>query len=175
MALMNITGDPKQTSFEELACSTEFTSGVHNHLIVLLVLNGFVAITAFLGNTLIPVALHKVTSLHPPSELLFRNLTTTDLCVGLIEEPLSVTYLISILKERWGFCRYAFAITNITGHILSGVSLFLLTAISMDRLLALLLGLRYRQVVTLKRIYRIVAVLGVFSTAGRTMLLGMNV
>ena len=33
-----------------------------------------------------------------------------------------------------------------------------LTAISVDRLLALLLGLRYRQVVTLKRTHRIVAI-----------------
>ena len=37
-----------------------------------------------------------------------------------------------------------------------GVSLLTLTAISVDRLLALLLGLRYRQVVTLKRTYLIV-------------------
>ena len=171
MALTNITGDPKQTSIEELACSTEFAKGVHNHLIVLLVLNGIVAITANLGNTLILVALHKETSLHPPSKLLFCNLATTDLCVGLIVEPLVLTYLISTLKERWGFCRYAFAIINITGHILCGVSLFTLTAISVDRLLALLLGLRYRQVVTLKRIYRIVVVSWVLWTAGATMLL----
>ena len=55
MALTNLNGDPKQT----LACSTEFTGEVHNHLIVLLALNGFLAITAFLGNTLILVALHS--------------------------------------------------------------------------------------------------------------------
>ena len=170
MALTNLTGDPKKT-YEELFCSTEFTKGIHNHLIVLLTLNGFVAITAFLGNTLILVALHKEISLHAPSKLLFRNLATTDLCVGIIAEPLSVTYFVSILNERRGFCRYAFAMTGITSHILSGVSLFSLTAISVDRLLALLLGLRYRQVVTLKRIYRIVVVSWVVSTAGGTMLL----
>ena len=170
MAFTNLTGDPKQRSYEELACLTEFTGEVHNHLIVLLVLKGFVAITAFLGNTLILVALHKESSLHAPSKLLFRNLATTDFCVGLIVEPLFITYLISALKERWNICRYAFVIFNITGHILGGVSLFTLTAISVDRLLALLLGLRYRQVVTLKRIYRIVVVFWVVSTAGATML-----
>ena len=71
--------DPKQTSYDELACSAEFAREIHYHLIVLLVLNGFVAITAFLGNTLILVALHKETSLHAPSKRLSRNLTTTDL------------------------------------------------------------------------------------------------
>ena len=171
MTITNLTGDPKQTSFEDLACSTEFTGEVHNHLIVLLALNGFVAITAFLGNTLILVALQKETSLHAPSKLLFRNLATTDLCVGLIAEPLSIISLISSLKERRNFCRHVVAVFINTGHILSRVSLFTLTAISVDRLLALLLGLRYRQVVTLKRLYLIVVVSWVLSTAGATMIL----
>ena len=170
MALTNLTGDPKQTSIEDLACSTEFTGEVHNHLIVLLVLNGFVAITAFLGNTLILVALHKESSLHAPSKLLFRNLATTDICVGLIVQPLSVTYFISSMNEQWNICPYVFVVSGSTGHILCGVSLFPLTAISVDRLLALLLGLRYRQVVTLKRIYGIVLVFWVLSTAAATML-----
>ena len=69
------------------------------------------------------------------------------------------------------FFSYVFAVFNITGHILSAVSLFTLTVISVDRLFALLLGLSYRQVVTLKRIYRIVVVFWVLSTAGATMLL----
>ena len=123
MALTNLTGDPKQTLSEDLACSTEFTEEVHNHLIVLLVLKGFVAITAFLGNTLILVALHKESSLHAPSKLWFRNLATTDLCVGLIVEPLFVTYPISILNETWNICPYVFSVSNTTSHILCGVSL----------------------------------------------------
>ena len=168
MALTNLTEDPKQTSLKDLACSTEFTGEVHKHLIVLLALNGFVAITAFLGNTLILVALHKESSLHAPSKLLFRNLATTDLCVGIIAEPLFVTYLISIMKERWNICPYVSAVSKITSHILCGVSLLTLTAISVDRLLALLLGLRYRQVVTFKRIHRIVVGFWVASTAGAT-------
>ena len=174
MAFTNITGDRKQTSIEKLACSTEFTKEVHNHFIVLLALNGIVATTAFLGNTLILVALHKETSLHTPSKLLFRNLATTDLCVGLIVEPLFIISLISSLKDRWNFCRYAFVIFTITALILCGVSLLTLTAISVDRLLALLLGLRYRQVVTLKRLYRIVLVSWVLSTAGATITLLWN-
>ena len=171
MALTNLTGDSKQTSTIGLACSTELTGEVHNHLIVLLALNGFVAITAFLGNTLILVALHKESSLHAPSKLLFRTLATTDLCVGLISEPLFVTYLISILNEAWNICPYVYAVFSITGQILCGVSLFTLIAISVDRLLALILGLRYRQVVTLKRIYRITVVFWVLSTAQATTLL----
>ena len=168
MSLTNFTTDPKQALSQDLACSTEFTLEVHNHLIVLLALNGFVAITAFLGNTLILVALRKESSLHAPSKLLFRNLATTDLCIGLIVEPLCITYLISSLKERWFICRYIVEVHNTTGRILGGVSLLTLTAISVDRLLALLLGLRYRQVVTLNRIYRIVVAFWVVSSAKAT-------
>ena len=43
--------------------------------------------------------------------------------------------------------------------ILCSVSLMTVTALSVDRLLALLLGLRYRQVVTLKRSYAIITIL----------------
>ena len=170
MALINLTEDTKQTSYEELLCSTELTEEVHNHLIVLLVLNSFLALTAFVENTLILVALHKESSLYPPSKVLLRNLATTDLCVGLIVEPLWVAYLISFLKERWSIFRHAFVVFNIIGHILCGVSLFTLTVISLDRLLALLLGLRYRQVVTVKRIYQTLVVSWIVITSVATML-----
>ena len=88
MAFTNLTGDLRQKSFEELEYLNEFTSGIHNQLIILLELNGFMAITAFLGNTLILVTLHKASSIHPPSKLLFRNLATNDFCVGVIVEYL---------------------------------------------------------------------------------------
>ena len=51
----------------------------------------------------------------------------------------------------------------ILGYTLCRVSLSTMTAISVDRLLALLLGLRYKQIVTLKRTYLIVATFWVTS------------
>ena len=129
-------------------CSPELIRGVDGELIFLSALNIFLSIAAFLGNTLILDALHKETSLHPPSKLLYRNLAITDLCVGIITEPLLVTYLTSVLALFF------------SGHTLFKVSLLTLTAISVDRLLALLLGLRYRQVVTLKRTH--IAVIGLW-------------
>ena len=118
------------------------------------------SVTAFLGNSLILVSLHKESSLHPPSKLLYRCLATTDLLVGLVAQPLYATlsFSYSWTLEDW---RLIFYYTNnaviITSHMLCGVSLLTMTAISVDRLLALLLGLRYRQIVTLKRTYIILA------------------
>ena len=56
----------------------------------LIALNIFLSIFATLGNVLILVALRKVSSIHPPTKLLFRCLAVTDLCVGLLGQPLYV-------------------------------------------------------------------------------------
>ena len=139
MAQENFTVDENHKTVQELLCSAEFDRGVKSEFLFLSALSIFLSVTAFLGNTLILAALHKETSLHPPSKLLYRNLAITDLCVGIITEPLLVTYLTSVLALFF------------SGYTLFKVSLLTLTAISVDRLLALLLGLRYRQVVTYRR------------------------
>ena len=116
-------------------------------------LNILLSITASLGNTLILIALRKVTSLHSPTKLLFQCLAITDLGVGLISQPLHVIYnmfLINFNLKLWNIfiLRY---ITWASSICLCPVSLFTTTGLSLDRLLALLLKLRYRHVVTLKR------------------------
>ena len=159
MSTANFAGNGHQKTVEQLYCLEGVTDKMSDQLTFLLVLNSFLSVSAFLGNALILVALHKESSVHPPSKLLLRCLVTTDLCVGLISEPLFVTCLISVLNEHRNICRYISAAGFITSNILCGVSLFTISAISVDRLLALLLGLRYRQVVTLKRTYGVVIAL----------------
>ena len=168
MAIRNFTGDEKQKLYGELYCSKELSGGIHDHLICFAVVHSVLSLTTFLGNTLILVALYKESSLHPPSKILFRNLATTDLCVGIIAEPLWVAYLIFAMNEQSNICRYTSAIFHITSYTLCTVSLFTLTAISMDRLLALLLGLRYRQVVTLRRISLTLTLSWIVSTIAST-------
>ena len=169
MSFANFTEDQEYNSYGEQACSPEITEGIHNQLICLSVINSLLSITAFLGNALILIALHKESSLHAPSKLLFRTLTTTDLCVGIIVEPLFMTFWISMVNERWDFCRLAFNVAFTAANILCSMSLLTMTAISVDRLLALLLGLRYRQVVTLKRTCITVTVLWVLPIFGSAM------
>ena len=112
--------------------------------------NIFLAITASLGNALILIALHKVTSIYPPTKLLFRCLAVTDLLVGLISQPLYVIYrFFTISNANVAITRadvFFFSLLPI-------VSILTSAAISLDRLLALLLGLRYRYTVTLRRVW----------------------
>ena len=95
----NFTEDVLQKIKKELSCSPQYNLKVDNALKILSAQNIFLSITAFLGNTLVLVALHSEISLHPPSKLLYRNLAVTDLCVGIIAEPLAVIYWISVVNE----------------------------------------------------------------------------
>ena len=142
-------------------CSKELTQGLDNQIICLSVINTLFAITAFVGNTVILIAFHKETSLHQPSKALIRNLVASDVCVSFVE-LVFVAHWISILQERWQTCRILYYAQVIGASISLLVSLCTLAAISVDRLLALLLGLRYRQIVTLRRVYAVNATLWVF-------------
>ena len=142
-------------------CSVELTVGMNNHLICLAVLNCILSITAIVGNSLILFALQKETLIHPPSKVLLRSLAASDLFVGLLQ-PLFATYLLSLIHQRWQLCQYTFRVCTLMSAALVSVSLLTIAAISLDRYLALLLGLRYRQVVTLKRVYVTMIALWVF-------------
>ena len=111
--------------------------------------NSFLAITATLGNILVFISLHKVSSIHLPTKLLLRCLAVTDLCVGLIVQPLFIASLLEIPSAVW-IDRYRTGRTF--AFILCGVSILTTAAISVDRLLALLLGLRYSHTVTIRRV-----------------------
>ena len=129
----------------------ELTAGI---AIFLSSLNIFLAITATLGNALILAALRNVTSVHPPTKLLLRCLAVTDICVGLISQPLFVSMILnSVTKINMNILFYFSRVMVASSITLSAVSIYTLMALSVDRLLALLLGLRYRQVVTLRRVF----------------------
>ena len=126
--------------------------------IVLIALNIFLSITATLGNALILVALRNVSSIHPPTKLLFRCLAVTDLCVGLLGQPLNVYVMYIAISLDIG--NFIVELVYVFVFIISGlvaVSILTSAAISVDRLLALLLGLRYRHVVTLRRVRVVIA------------------
>ena len=158
------SGGSHTKSFQELQCSPSLVGGLQQQLSIFFVaVDIFLSITAFAGNSLILVALSKESSLHPPSKLLYRCLATTDLLVGLVPQPLNALYWVSVFQENWSLCRYAFDATTTTAYVLLLVTLMTMTAISVDRLLAVMLGLRYKQIVTLKRTYIILTTFWVFN------------
>ena len=132
-------------------------------LIVISGINVALSITATLGNALIHVAFYKESSLNPPSKLFLRCLAFSDLCVGLVVQPLAVLSLLAAFYHRWNVCRVTELLWYSFSIVVADFSLATLCAISVDRLLALLLGIRYRQVVTMKRARWCVGLLLLFS------------
>ena len=126
-------------------------------------INVVLSITATLGNTLILVALHKETPLNPPSKLFLRCLAFSDLCVGLVVQPLAVLSFLAAFYHRWNLCRVTELLWYSFSMVAADFSLATLSAISIDRLLALSLGIRYKQVVTMKRARWCVGFVSLFS------------
>ena len=157
----------------DIYCLQELTQGLDNQVICLSVIRTLLAITAIVGNTLILIALRKETSLHLPSKALIRNLVASDLGVGLVE-LVFVAYWVSIRQRRWQICYYFYLASVIGAYISISVSLWTLAVISVDRLLALFLGLRYRQVVTLRRVSIVVIALWVLIGVGNAITAMLN-
>jgi len=143
-----------QEFLANIRCSEEFHQGLDNEILSLSVINILPGITAIVGNIVILIALHKGTSLNQASKVLLRNLVASDLCVGFVQIADGVRG-ISILQGQWEICHPLFLFWGIAANISILVSLLTITAISVDRLLALLLKLRYRQVVTIRKVYAI--------------------
>ena len=96
--------------------------------------------------------------------LIHLGLAFSDLCVGLVVQPVAVVSLLSAFYHRWNFCRVAELLWYSCSILMTAFSLATLSAISVDRLLALSLGIRYRQVVTMKRARLFVVLFLLFST-----------
>ena len=69
----------------------------------------------------------------------------------------------SVVHKRWSLCQFSLYAAGVTGYALCTVSMLTLTTIGVDRLLAMLLGLRYKEIVTLRRTYIILAIFWIVS------------
>ena len=166
--MSGIADGRNSTTIQEIFCSQGINES--HQKASLSAFNIVTSIIAFLGNVVIIIALEKVSSLHLASKRLFQSLASTDLCVGFITQPL---YIYSTLMPPWPSdsigCFYTLTYSGfplrVTGVAFCLVSLLTTTAISVDRLLALFAGIRYRKVVTLTRVRFFIVLSWLFSLA----------
>ena len=128
------------------------------------VLNALLCIVATLANILGLLAIRKARSRHLPSRLLLGSLVFTDLGVSLVVQPLFVAFLVAKIKGFSAMRCFCLSTSGIAGYLLTCASLLTMTAQSLDRYFALFLLLRYREIVTTKRI--VVALVMIWSLAG---------
>lgn len=103
-------------------------------------------LVAIVGNSLILAAILSTPSLRSPAILLLCNLAVSDLLVGLVIQPL---FIVSVFHStRLLLTGIWFILSNSA----CGISLCTLTAIAVDRFLALHYHLRYSTIVTSFRI-----------------------
>lgn len=116
------------------------------------VVNAIGLFIASFGNAVILLSIWRTKSLHSPSNTLLFALSLTDLLVGTVTQPLYIiTRVYFLVTGKDGPLALMSAFDVISGS-LSGVSFITATLISVDRYLVLLLHLRYRCLVTNRRI-----------------------
>ena len=129
------------------------------------VFNSVFSLITFMGNFIVLHAIRKDQHLHSPCFILLCCLAFSDLLVGAICQPFLVAHKIAELLDNFHTYCTLRIIHNLSGYITSGVSLFTLAAVSIDRLLAVTLHLRYSVIVTVPRVFLTAFSLWIFSTA----------
>ena len=114
------------------------------------VLNALLIPICIAGNVLVLAAVWRNPSLRTPSTILLCSLAVSDLLVGFLALPLDIAVALTPLSQVSSDSRLSQARLVLTIQ-LCGVSLETMTAISVDRYLALRYHMRYPNLMTSKR------------------------
>ncbi|XP_078368322.1 adenosine receptor A2a-like [Oculina patagonica] len=129
------------------------------------ILNAVFSLLTSTGNFIILYVIWKRQELHSPSFILLFCLAVSDFVVGVICQPFFVAFHIAEITNNFqAYCALRI-IQSISSYATTGVSLATLSGISIDRLLALTLHLRYNMIVTVPRIIATAVVVWIISTS----------
>ena len=121
-------------------------SATHETLIIInCALNVPMMFISIIGNALVLAAIFKTPSIRSTSMTMLCSLAVSDLLVGLIAQPL---YVADEIKSLMAQDRLLYRVSAMIGFFVCGVSLATMTAISIDRFLALHYHMRYATLVT---------------------------
>ncbi len=116
-------------------------------------LNGILSVIAIVGNTSILWALTRCSStLRAPSRAPLFSLALSDLAVGALVQPFYVIYKAAEINNNFRLFCVAGIGFHLSANVFSAVSFLTVTAISLDRLLALHLQKAYNATISLKRV-----------------------
>ncbi|XP_078353582.1 melanocyte-stimulating hormone receptor-like [Oculina patagonica] len=142
--------------------------------IICCAINSVLSLVATLWNILVILVIWKTPALHSPSNILICCLAGSDLVIGLLAQPMLVTYKIAEFKDSAETACIGRLIHWIAGFVCAGVSVMTIAAISVDKVLALYLHLRYKQVVTVARVLKVVFVFWFFCVTAAVFLFVSN-
>ena len=128
-----------------------------------IVFNAFLSYTAIMLNGITIYSLKKTSSIPKPLKTLLLSLAVSDLGVGLVGQPLYITRLVIEMEQDVKNHPTFYTVYVITQLCFSYATFFGVTLLSLDRFLAIHLHLRYRELVTHKRVVAAVISSWVFS------------
>ena len=122
------------------------------------VFNAFLSFTAITLNIVTIIALRKPLTIPRTLKILLLSMAVSDLGVGLLVQPLYITYLVMMIKENTQtvYLEITFNSFYVTANFLSIASFFGVVALTADRYLAVHFYLRYQELVTQKRVVAVV-------------------
>ena len=150
---------------EEVAWWDEFllTEGTYNHLITIISINSVSVLPTLLLNALVIFAVTTSERLRNKSTILLACLDGADLLTGLVGQPIRIAVEVERILKKGTFCgaleRVSFV--SVECHIFA--TLTHLVLITIDRYIAVKKPLRYREIVTTRRV-----IWGVLSAWGFT-------
>jgi hypothetical protein len=124
---------------------------VDNFVLVAIILNILVAFLSICGNLVVVYTVLRTPSLRTPANILILGLAISDLFIGVFMLPsFCLVKLFDFRRKFHSYCAAA-KIYDTSASILATTSFLTLTAITVDRFLAVRLHLRYQELVTSKR------------------------
>ena len=120
-------------------------SGFETAVIANCILDAPLMLPSILGNALVLVAILRTPSTRSPSVIFLSNLAVSDLLVGLVVQPV---YIATEMARTVPDLQQAIRILGFAG---CGVSLATITAITLDRFVALHYQLQYPNLMTTSR------------------------
>lgn len=103
-------------------------------------------------NLVVIIGIYKTRSLHSPSNFLICALACSDLGVGILALPFHLAWKAFLLSNLYSQWCVAIRIAYGVGVLLAAVSLLTITAISIERTIALYMAFRYEFLVTNQKI-----------------------
>lgn len=135
-----------------------------------------VALSTIICNSIFMITLIKTRSLHTPSNILLGALCFSDLLVGFIVQPITISFF-AILRINHAINIPLVTALSVTFYICTGLSFLCIVLVSLDRYVAVCHPYKYHSLATCKtHIYlAIVATLIWICFAGTRLFLAMTV
>ena len=124
--------------------------------VVICVLNAFLSFMAITLNVITIHAIRKTSSLPKTLKTLLLSLAVSDLGVGLLVQPLFIVLRIMEMKQNNPTYNATYSAYLIPVNLFAYASLLTVMALSADRFLAIHLYLRYKELVTYKRVVAVI-------------------